>query len=472
MKQKLLTRSGNYRDYQYALEDFILNRTGVVDTNHCAGWAGMGTGKTAVGLHVAQTLLESCECSKVLIVSTKMAATNTWQYEHQKWDTLLDLRPRLITGDLPAERRIEVLKQGDIHIVNQEMLPWLVKLYGRYWPYDAVFLDDTKGFKRPRAKNFMAVRSVRPAIRRLVYLNGTPAPNGYLQLWPQIFLLDYGKRLGKTLTQYQRRWFYPKPNGFGFEPRDETIYDEINERIQDLALSVNASDFLDLPDRFDHVVTVPLTDSLRSQYKELERDFFLELDDGEEVLAGSSGVLGNKLRQFCNGAIYTDPLDKSKVSLIHDLKLTALRDLIEELNGERVIVAYEYKHDYDRIKHLLGKRVVHLKDDNAVSRWNAGEIEVLCTHPGSGGHGLNLQWGGRTIIWFGAQWNLELNQQMDERIGQVRQAQSGLNNNPVYYRLAIEDSIEQVVAEGLAEKEATQQRLRDAVSLYRREERV
>jgi len=447
------------------------------DTDSCAMWAGMGLGKTVVALTAMQQLLRYMEISKVLVVSPKTAAQYTWADEHKQWDHLQDMDVRLITTT-PEEDQMNYtgakaataiksrMKGGDVHVVNPERLKDVVQLWGREWPYDMVVIDDTRGLKKPRSKTFMRLKQVAPKVQRYMITNGTPMPNGYLQLWPQIYILDQGKRLKLTHSDYKRNWFYPHENGFTWLPRDGAV-DSINGRLSDICISVDGKDYMDLPEEERYVVPVAMEGKLRDQYQELEKEFYLALEeDGEEVIAEGKGILYNKLKQFCNGAVFTNPVDKTKWSVLHDLKLDALENLMEELQGENVLIAYQYTTDLIRLKKRFGKKLHDFKTTKDVkNRWNKGELQMLAMHPGSAGHGLNLQWGGRTVVWFGAEWSLELNAQMNQRVGATRQVQSGLNLTPRYYYLAIENSIEQLIADNVAEKDQTQDGLRSAVKM-------
>lgn len=436
----------------------------VPDTINLALWVGMGGGKTVVALTVAEDLLRYAEIRKVLVVSTKKAAEWTWQHEHEEWEHLTQQvdYTTLLFGT-PKERMAK-LPKGGIHIINQELLPWLVQGFGTKWPYDMVIIDDCKGLKKARSKTFINFRRILPYTTKLLILNGTPMPNGYIQLWPQVFLLDQGKRLGKTFGKYRDTYFYPDYNGWNWALKDGAE-DEIKALLTDIAFSVDPGDYLDLQVPEDVVVPVHLPEKLQKQYRELEKEYLLLLEDGKTVDAPSQAIVQNKLAQFCNGAVYTDPLNpKSEYSIIHDLKIEALEDIVSESFGENLIIAYNYDSDWQRIKKRF-KHAVHANDSGAIKNWNAGKISLLGCHPGSAGHGLNLHYGGRTVVWFGSEWSLELNQQMDERIGAVRQAQSGLDNTPRYLRICVANSIEQVIAERLQDKDAQQTDLKQHVKL-------
>lgn len=457
----------NWHIFQWGMYDRGMNPI-ATDTDNGCMWAGMGMGKTVVGLTIAETLMRSREVKKTLVVSTKKAAEHTWAGEHIEWEHLEHQKEytTLLFGN--PQQRYKKLSRPGIHIINQENLPWLVAGFGvKNWPYDLVLIDDCKGFKKASAVTFTSLRHVRSKIKVLKFLNGTPMPNGYLQLWPQINTVDDGKRLGRTFGQYRDRFFIQLPNQRRFVLRDESCRTEIDNLLKDIAFSVDIDDYMEVPEALNPPPVLGyFPKKLREQYEELEDEFVLTLEDGEEVSALSAANLQNKLAQFCNGAVYTDPSNPSSpYSVIHDIKLDLLEEVIESSGGENLVVAYNFKSDMERIRKRF-PHAVHVNDgSDTVSRWNAGEIPLLCCHPGSAGHGLNLQHGGRTIVWFGSEWSLELVQQMEERLGSVRQMQSGLNKNPRYIRLAIAGTVEQTIAQAVIEKGVTQDQLKEKVKL-------
>lgn len=458
----LSLQRSDFKIYQDAMYKMALDPV-AADTRSTALWVGMGGGKTVVGLTVADDLLNLGAVGKVLVVSTKKAAEHTWATEHKHWAHLKDQgEETVLLFGTPAQRQAK-LKTGYVHIINQENLPWLVKGYGKNWPYEMLIVDDCKGLKKPSSQTFKFMRRVLPMTRRVLILNGTPMPNGYLQLWPQIYLLDKGKRLGKTMTAYRDRFFYPDYGGWNWNLK-EGAEEKIRELIKDIVYSVDVDKYLDLKVPEDFILPVYLPTKLRDQYNQLEKEYMLVVED-ETVEALSAAVLQNKLAQLCNGALYTDPLDPSSpYKVVHDLKLEALDSVMSESAGENIIVAYNYDTDWQRIKKKF-KYAVHANDDKAIERWNKGEVKMLCCHPASAGHGLNLQYGGRTIVWFGSEWSLELNLQMDERIGAKRQALSKLNMTPRYIRIAVHNSIEQRIAHAVQQKCETQDELLESVRL-------
>ena len=418
----------------------------------------MGLGKTVSALTAIQELLyDRFEVSKVLVIAPLRVAQSTWSGEIEKWDHLQDLRLAKVLGS--EKQRIEALHQpADIWIINRENTEWLVDYYGRKWPFDMVVIDELSSFKNPRSKRFRALRKVRPLIKRIVGLTGTPAPNGLIDLWSQIYLLDQGERLGKTLTGYRNRYFDPgrRNQNIVFEWIPKPFAEErIYEKISDICVSMKAEDWLQLPERIDNVIEVELPEKVKSQYKQLERDLILPLLDSD-VTAANAAVLTNKLLQMANGAIY-DEFGEAKE--IHDAKLEALEEVVEAANGKPVMVVYAYKHDLDRIRKQLKKYNPRTLDsDQDVQDWNAGKIQVLLLHPASGGHGLNLQAGGNIIVWFGLTWGLEYYQQVNARL--YRQGQT---ERVIVHHIIAKGTMDEEVLKALTGKAATQNDLMEAV---------
>ena len=350
--RKLLTRQ-DFHIFQDGMLDRFLNPV-ADDTESACGWAGMGTGKTAVGLTLVRELEKAKELTeRTLVVSTKKAAVETWQHEHKHWEQLQYQADRTTLLSGTPEERIAKLQNPGIHIINQENLRWLVQGFGvKDWPYRLVIVDDCKGLKMPSSVTYSMLRAIRPVTDRIINLTGTPMPRGYEQLWPQIALIDGGKRLYKAKRDYINRFFEPNENGFGYSLRDPAYADEIARRVSDIAFSVDPKDYLDVPEVHDRVIGFDLPESVRGQYEELEQEFFLLLEsanDGDiEIEAPNVGVVKNKLRQICNGAMYYE--DGKKFQVIHDKKLDLLEQIVEESNGENLIVAYNYTSDWERIK--------------------------------------------------------------------------------------------------------------------------
>lgn len=313
-------------------------------------------------------------------------------------------------------QRIRALEtDADIYCINRENIPWLVKYYGTEWPFDGVVLDELSSFKSSSSKRFKAMRKVRPLIKHIVGLTGTPSPNGLIDLWAQIYLLDQGKRLGRTLTEYRNRYFNPgRRNGYvvyDWVPKDGAE-DEIYRRISDICISMKACDYLKLPERVDVVRTVKLDNEAQTAYTEMEKEAVLALGPNEIVDAGTAAVVSGKLLQIANGAVYDE---NGKTHIIHESKLDTLEDVIEAVNGRPVLVFYAYQHDLERIMQRF-PQARKLEGSAEIDAWNRGEIPILLAHPAGAGHGLNLQAGGNHIVWFGLTWSLELYQQANARI--------------------------------------------------------
>ena len=418
----------------------------------------MGLGKTVITLTAINELMfDHFSVARVLVIAPLRVAEAVWPIEVQKWDHLKHLRVVKILGD--ANKRLDALRQdADIYVINRENVQWLVQTVKR-WFFDMVVIDELSSFKSPKAQRFRSLRKVRPLITRVVGLTGTPVPNGLVDLWSQIYLLDRGFRLGSTLGAYRDRYFKPgRRNGnviFEWLPRkdaEEAIYD----KLKDLCISMRAQDWLEMPERIDRVLKVQLSAEALKQYAQLERDLILKLRDSV-ITASNSAVVAGKLQQFAQGAIYTE----AEWVCIHDTKLEALEDLLEEANGRPVLVFYWYKHDASRINAWLklkgfNSRLLNTAKD--ISDWNLGEIPVLLAHPASAGHGLNLQAGGNIIIWFGLTWSLELYQQANARL--YRQGQK---ESVIVHHLVAAGTIDEIIMMALESKNAGQDSLLSAV---------
>ncbi|MBU5594901.1 DEAD/DEAH box helicase [Amphibacillus sp. MSJ-3] len=439
-------------DYQdYSIKKII--------ENPAAGlFLDMGMGKTVSTLTaVADLMYDYFEVNRVLVIAPLRVAKYTWTDEIEKWEHLNHLRTSQILGT--KKQRLAALdKQADIYLINRENVVWLVDHLKSDWPFDMVVIDELSSFKSTKAKRFRALRKVRPLIKRIVGLTGTPAPNGLIDLWPQLYLLDQGERLGTTITGFRNRYFVP---GAG-DPSKHVVYEwvpkpeaeeNIYKKIGDICVSMKSVDHLKIPERVDHVVEVNLGPRTRRKYEQLEKDFLLSFEDSD-VVADTAAVLSNKLLQLSNGAIYDENKD---VQHIHDEKLDALEELIEQANGKPVLVFYNFKHDLARIQARF-KEAVKLETDADFKAWNKGEIPILLTHPASAGHGLNMQDGGNTIIWFGLNWSLELYQQANARLH--RQGQKNIVN---IYHLIVTDSIDEKVMKAIKNKTVTQDNLMQAV---------
>ena len=391
---------------------------------------------------------------RVLVIAPLRVAENVWGAEIQKWDHLNHLTIAKVLG--PEKKRIKALNtEADLHIINRENVEWLVKLYEKDWPFDTVIIDELSSFKSNKAKRFRALRKVRPMMKRIIGLTGTPAPNGLIDLWPQLYLLDGGERLGKTITGYRERYFVPDRRSrevvFSYKPRpgaEETIYNKIS----DICVSMKSEDYLQLPDRIDNTIDVYMPEQAKKKYDQLERDKLLPLLESD-VEAGTAGVLANKLLQMAGGAVYDE---YGKPEVMHNAKLSALEETIEAANKKPVLVFYSYRHELDRIRKKFGARVMDTAVD--IDAWNKGEVPVMLAHPASAGHGLNLQAGGNIIIWFGLPWSLELYQQANARLHRQGQQQA-----VVVHHLVTKDTVDEDVMKVLANKESGQDALLEAV---------
>lgn len=392
----------------------------IIDHPACALLWGMGTGKTVTTLTAIDRLLHDyMEDGPVLVIAPKRVAENTWSKETAKWEHLRHLRVSKIMGTA-KQRQAALNAAADVYVINRENVVWLIDTLGKRWPFPIVVIDELSSFKSASAKRWRAMRRVRGRIRRLIGLTGTPRPNGLDDLWPEIYLLDQGERLGKTLGAFRARFLLPeKMNGhivYSYRPRDGAEA-EVYDRLADICMSIRKEDVLSLPGQIYEDIELDAPPELLRQYKKFERDKVLEcLDADGEIVAGTAAALTNKLLQFANGAIYD--VD-GRVHPLHDIKLDALEELIEEAGGEPVLVLYAYQHDADRIRQRIACRALDKPED--IDAWNRGEIPVALAHPASIGHGLNLQDGGHIIIWFGLTWSLELYQQANERLNRPGQ---------------------------------------------------
>ena len=391
------------------------------------------------------------------MVAPLRVAEDTWTKESAQWDHLQGLRVVRVLGS-QAQRICALETDADIYCINRENIPWLVKYYGTDWPFDGVVLDELSSFKSPSSKRFKAMRKVRPLIKHIVGLTGTPSPNGLIDLWAQIYLLDQGKRLGRTLTEYRNRYFNPgRRNGYvvyDWVPKDGAE-DEIYRRISDICISMKACDYLKLPERVDVVRTVKLDDEAQTAYTEMEKEAVLELGPNEIVDAGTAAVVSGKLLQIANGAVYDE---NGKTHIIHESKLDTLEDVIEAVNGRPVLVFYAYQHDLERIMQRF-PQARKLEGSAEIDAWNRGEIPILLAHPAGAGHGLNLQAGGNHIVWFGLTWSLELYQQANARI--YRQGVKG--ERVTITHLVTEGTIDEDVMRVLDGKATRQDALLEAV---------
>ncbi|MEA4898688.1 MAG: DEAD/DEAH box helicase [Christensenellaceae bacterium] len=427
----------------------------------------MGLGKTAITLTAINDLLFDCfQSHKVLVIAPLRVARDTWPEELRKWDHLAGLRFSVAVGSEAG--RIAALRQSaDIFIINRENVQWLIEESGLPFDYDTVVVDELSSFKSHQSKRFRTLMKARPKVKRIVGLTGTPSSNGLMDLWAEYRLLDMGQRLGRFIGQYRADYFIPdKRNGqviFSYKPlpnAEKRIY----TKVTDITISMKSTDHLTMPELLTAECPVRMSESARERYDQMKRDLVLTLGDGE-ITAANAAALSNKLCQMANGAVYGDGGEygsEPPVHLIHDRKLDALEDLIEAANGKPVLVAYWFKHDLERIAARLKERHIpfsRMDTSESIARWNRGELPVALIHPASAGHGLNLQSGGSTIIWFGLTWSLELYQQTNARLW--RQGQR--SETVVLHHIIAKGTIDERVMKALSEKDKTQAALIDAV---------
>lgn len=435
-------------NYQQFATDFILNQS------ICCLMLDMGLGKTVITLTALwQLALDSFDVSRVLVIAPKRVAEDTWPKELAKWEHLTGLTSSLVLGSA-AERKAALQRKAFLYIINRENVAWLVK--NHYWDFDMVVIDELSSFKSNKAERFKAMKKVRPMVTRIVGLTGTPAPNTLLDLWPQMYLMDMGQRLGRFIGGFRDRFFLPDKRNreiiYSYKPR-EGAEDAIYALISDICISMKAADYLDMPERIDNRIEVSMSPKERKLYDDFQKDMVLSIGD-EELDATNAAALSNKLLQMANGAVYGE--DK-KVIPIHDRKLDALEDLVEAANGKPLLVAYWYKHDLQRIKaRFKNARCIDTAKD--IDDWNAGKIPLALIHPASAGHGLNLQDGGCTIVWFGLTWSLELYQQLNARLWR-----QGQKHTVVIHHIVTKGTHDEDVMRALENKDTRQSALIEAV---------
>ena len=431
----------------------------VMDNPFCGAFLDMGMGKTIILLTAINRLIyEELEVDTVLIVGPKRVVSSTWPDEVGKWSHLKNLRVSKIIGSV-KQRREAIRQKADIYLVSRDNLTWLIGEFGgSMLPYDMLVVDESSSFKNPASIRSKALKSVQPCFKRVVILTGTPAPNGLIDLWFQVWLLDRGERLGKFVTNYKDRFFLrvckPGSHHGKYVPSIETK-ERIYSLIKDIIISMKSEDYLDLPPVRFIDVPVRLSPAVVKQYEQFERERVMELLDSE-VTAMTASVMSGKLLQFAGGAVYDD--DKN-VHEIHDEKLEALEELIEAANGSPVLIAYTFKHELNRImKRLKAYGPIHFQTDKHVKDWNAGKIPVMVMHPASGGHGLNLQHGGHLAIWYSLNWSLELYEQWCKRL-----PRPGQKEQVRIYRLIATGTEDESVVKSLDSKGKEQFNLMAAV---------
>lgn len=436
----------NFRPYAYQQKGIDW----IIDHKRCGCLWDMGLGKTVVTLTAIEKLIyDYLEISKVLIIAPIRVAKSTWPDEIKKWEEVSHLRYSVIVGT-PSQRKKALKEKADVYIVNRENVVWLTN--NTDWNFDMCVIDELSSFKNSQSKRFKALRKFIGRCSRVVGLTGTPAPNGLMDLWAQMYLLDQGERLGKTIGRYRERYFKPgRSNGYivydyiPISGSEEQIYDNIS----DICISMKKEDYLDMPERKYIDISVELDKSAMDRYKQFEKNSIIELSNNEALVANNAAAVCNKLQQLSNGSIYTE--DKVVID-IHDHKLEALEDLIESANGQPVIVFYAFQHDRDKIKSRF--ETYEIQNEEDVKRWNEGKIPILLAHPASIGHGLNLQYGGRIIVWYGLTWSLELYQQANDRL--YRQGQDKI---VLVYHIVGKGTIDERIIKALKSKENIQDAL-------------
>lgn len=416
----------------------------------------MGLGKSVITLTAIKNLcLDTFEVQKILVIAPLRVARDAWKAELEKWEHLRCIKYSVAVGT-EAERKAALQKPANLYIINRENVGWLIEQSGLPFDYDMVVIDELSSFKSHQAKRFRSLMKVRPTVKRMVGLTGTPSSNGLMDLWAEFRLLDMGKRLGRFITHYRDEFFRPdKRNGqviFSYKPKDGAE-EEIYRRISDITISMKSTDFLQMPECVINEVEVSLSDKEMKMYNGLKKDLVLAIAN-KEIDAVNAGALSNKLSQMANGAVYDE--DKNYIE-IHDRKLDALEDLIEQSNGKPVLVAYWFKHDLERIKKRFTVREIKTSKD--IVDWNNGSIPVAVIHPASAGHGLNIQEGGSTLIWFGLTWSLELYLQTNARLW--RQGQK--SKTVVIHHIITKGTTDEQIMKALRTKETTQDALMEAV---------
>lgn len=435
-------------NYQQFATDFILEHP-----ISCL-MLDMGLGKTVITLTALwQLALDSFDVSRILVIAPKRVAEDTWPKELSKWEHLSGLDATLVMGT-QAEREAALRQQTFLYIINRENVSWLVANHP--WDFDMVVIDELSSFKSNQAQRFKAMKKVRPLVSRIVGLTGTPAPNSLLDLWPEMYLMDMGQRLGRFIGGFRDRFFTPDKRNrdiiYSYKPR-EGAEEAIYSLISDICISMKAVDYLDMPELIMNRVEVSMDSRERKIYDDFQRDMVVSLQ-GEELDAVNAAALSGKLTQMANGAVYGE---NRKVLHIHDRKLDALEDLMEAANGKPLLVAYWYEHDLQRIKaRFKNARCIDTTQD--IDDWNAGKIPLALIHPASAGHGLNLQEGGCTIVWFGLTWSLELYQQLNARLWR-----QGQKHTVVIHHIVTKDTHDEDILRALDNKDTRQSALIDAV---------
>lgn len=433
----------------------------VIDTPRVGLFLDMGLGKTVITLTaIDQLMYWDFEIEKVLVIAPLRVAEDTWSRECQKWEHLKHIKIVKVLGK-ESQREKAICKKGDIYIINRENIVWLVqylKQIGKKWFFDMTVIDELSSFKSPKSQRFKALKKYIMLSKRVVGLTGTPAPNGFMDLWSQLYLIDGGERLGKTLTYYREKYFMPNQRNattiFNYTVK-KGAENAIKQQISDICMSMQANDWLDLPQRMDLLQAVQFSELERKRYEKFEKDSYLQFLN-EEITANSAAALTNKLLQYCNGAVYTQ--DGGRVE-VNRKKLERLEEIVDTANGQPILCFYNFRFDCDSIIKKF-PFAVKLEGENDIKNWNDGNIPLLLVHPKSAGHGLNLQQGGNIIVWFGLNWSLELYQQANARLHR-----QGQQKTVIIHHLIVENSIEQRVFQSLQKKENVQEGLLQALKV-------
>lgn len=443
-----------FKPWKY--QQYAINH--ILDNPASGLFLDMGLGKTVTTLTAIDDLVLFGEINKVLVIAPKRVAEDTWSTEIDKWDHL-NLKISKIIGTV-QQRRAAVFKDADIYIISRDNVKWLVDNYVDGWKWDMCVIDELSSFKNSKSQRFRALRKVRGYFKRIVGLTGTPAPNSLIDLWPQMYLLDGGKRLGRTITGYKQQYFSPgQSNGYVVykwnlkEGSEETI----KNKISDICISMKAEDYLNMPDRIDNRIEIELPKKALDYYKKLEKDYVMDLGENE-ITAANAATLTGKLLQMANGAVYNE---EGIYTELHNEKIEKLLEIMDTAN-KPVLVFYNFKSDRERIERALAKNGIKnyqgLDSSDDIKKWNEGKIQVALLHPASAGHGLNLQYGGNIIIWFGLTWSLELYQQANARL--FRQGQK---ETVIIHHLVAKGTVDEDVIKALENKDINQEKLLRAV---------
>lgn len=453
-----MLNESNLHRYQVATVQHIIEHP------YCGAFLDMGLGKTVSTLTAIEKLMyDYCEIDSVIVIAPKRVAESVWEEEAKKWAHLKHLTFSKIIGN--QTERVEALKRkADIYILTRDNVAWLCAYFGGgKIPFEMCVIDELSSFKSYKSERFKALRAARPFFKRVVGLTGTPAPNGLIDLWPQMYLLDRGQRLEKTITKYRETYFRPgRTNGhivYNYDLMKDSEF-LIHKKIEDICISMKAEDYLEMPYRTDNYIELKMPQKLKKQYQDFEKEKILEVFSKEEgnteISVLNAATLSNKLLQFANGAVYDE--DRN-VHEIHSIKLDALEEIIEDSNGKPVLIAWTYQFDRDRILERLKKyKPRQLKNNKDIEEWNNGKIQVMLAHPASAGHGLNLQAGGSTIVWYGQTWSLELYQQFNARL--YRQGQQA---NVIIHHLILEGTHDEDVIAALKRKDKKQNSLMNSI---------